>query len=139
MYSVSIAYFTKKIKAAFEHRLFGHCLAIMAVFLLGVIGLELYLLARQETAPPIQINGALVASVAELYSGVGLENEAQISSAIAPTSSNSKKIVASKNGTRYYYLNCSGVGRINEANKVYFSSEAEAEAVGLTLAANCKP
>jgi len=55
------------------------------------------------------------------------ENESQID----------KKIVASKNGKRYYFLHCSGVKRIKEANKIYFISESEAKKRGLTLASNC--
>jgi len=48
------------------------------------------------------------------------------------------RLVASKNGTRYYYEHCAGVKRIKEANKIYFDTEAEAIARGLTLAANCQ-
>jgi hypothetical protein len=50
----------------------------------------------------------------------------------------SGQIVASKNGTRYYYEHCAGVKRIKEANKIYFNNEAEAITKGLTLAANCR-
>ncbi len=49
------------------------------------------------------------------------------------------QIVASKNGTRYYYSHCTGINRIKEENKVYFQSKEEAEARGLTLASACKP
>lgn len=45
--------------------------------------------------------------------------------------------VASKNGTKYYKIACSGVSRIKEENKVYFSSESEAEQAGYEKAANC--
>ncbi|HEY4493460.1 MAG TPA: hypothetical protein VJB98_02475 [Candidatus Paceibacterota bacterium] len=45
--------------------------------------------------------------------------------------------VASRNGTKYYLLSCSGVSRIKEENKIYFSSKEQAEARGLTPAANC--
>ena len=47
------------------------------------------------------------------------------------------KVVASKSGTRYYLPTCSGVSRIKEANKVWFTSPAEAERAGYTRAANC--
>lgn len=47
------------------------------------------------------------------------------------------KIVASKNGKKYYFEHCSGVKRIKEANKIWFSSEFEAKKAGLTLASNC--
>ena len=47
------------------------------------------------------------------------------------------KVVASKNGTKYYLPNCSGVKRIKEENKVWFASIEEAKQAGLTAAANC--
>ena len=50
---------------------------------------------------------------------------------------NNNNVVASKNGTKYYYSWCSGVSRINEENKVFFSSPNEAEQAGYTIAANC--
>jgi hypothetical protein len=45
--------------------------------------------------------------------------------------------VASKAGTKYHAPHCSGAKTIKEANKIYFASEAEAEASGYTRAANC--
>ncbi len=45
--------------------------------------------------------------------------------------------VASKNGTKYYLPNCSGVNRIKEENKIWLATKEEAEARGLTPAANC--
>jgi len=47
-------------------------------------------------------------------------------------------VVASKNGTKYHYPWCSGAKRINEANKIYFSSIEEAKKAGYTPASNCK-
>ncbi len=47
------------------------------------------------------------------------------------------KFVASKNGTKYYLPWCSGVSKINETNKIWFQTKEEAEARGLTPAANC--
>lgn len=46
--------------------------------------------------------------------------------------------VASKNGTKYHALWCSGAKTISEANKIWFSTKEEAEARGYTPAANCK-
>lgn len=46
-------------------------------------------------------------------------------------------IVASKNGTKYYFLHCSGVNRIKDENKVYFRSENEAQIRGLKPASGC--
>ncbi len=49
-----------------------------------------------------------------------------------------KLFVASKNGTKYYYPWCSGVSRIKEENKVWFSTADEAKKAGFQPAANCK-
>lgn len=46
-------------------------------------------------------------------------------------------IVASKSGTKYYYLWCSGVSKIKEKNKIYFKTIEEAKSAGLTPATNC--
>jgi len=46
-------------------------------------------------------------------------------------------IVASKTGTRYYYPNCSGASRIKDENKVWYATEADAQAAGLKLASGC--
>jgi hypothetical protein len=50
----------------------------------------------------------------------------------------SAPIVASKNGTKYYYSHCSGVGRIKEENRLYFDSFQEAESAGYEIAKNCQ-
>lgn len=47
------------------------------------------------------------------------------------------KYVASKNGTRYYLPGCSGAKRINEENKIWFSSPEAAQGAGFTPALNC--
>jgi len=47
------------------------------------------------------------------------------------------EIVASKNGTKYYFPWCAGVNRIKEENKIYFSTEEQARGEGYDLAANC--
>ena len=48
------------------------------------------------------------------------------------------QLVGSKNGTKYYYSWCSGVGKISPSNIIYFSSKEEAETRGYTPSATCK-
>jgi len=48
------------------------------------------------------------------------------------------KVVASKGGSVYHLPWCSGATRIKEENKVWFASEARAQAAGYRPAANCK-
>ncbi len=59
--------------------------------------------------------------------------------ALAPlTGTEGKGFVASKTGTKYYLPTCSGAGRIKEENKVWYATKEDAEASGLSPAANCK-
>ncbi len=46
-------------------------------------------------------------------------------------------VAASRNGTRYYYLHCSGIARINEENLLFFKSSQHAQFSGYLRAANC--
>jgi hypothetical protein len=48
-----------------------------------------------------------------------------------------KNLVASKSGTRIYYVWCSGVSRIKPENKVYFDTVDDALKQGYKLASNC--
>ncbi len=49
-----------------------------------------------------------------------------------------KNFVASKSGTKYHALHCSGSKTIKETNKIFFATEREAQAAGYTRSANCK-
>ena len=53
------------------------------------------------------------------------------------TSKINGQFVASKNGTRYYRVNCAGVNRIKEENKIWFQTVEEAKRAGYAPAANC--
>jgi len=57
---------------------------------------------------------------------------------VSVSASGTGKVVASKNGTKYYLPGCTGADRISETNKVWFSSDAAAIKAGYTLATNCK-
>jgi len=50
----------------------------------------------------------------------------------------SKIFVASRNGKKYYYAWCDAAKTIKEQNRVWFSTQAEAEKAGYQPAANCK-
>ncbi|MEI8337840.1 MAG: hypothetical protein WCF92_01685 [bacterium] len=52
-------------------------------------------------------------------------------------SSANGSFVASKSGTKYYLLSCSGVSKISDRNKVYFKTESEAQSAGYSRASNC--
>lgn len=48
------------------------------------------------------------------------------------------QFVASKNGKKYYPVDCSLVNRIKEENRVYYESEEKAQADGKELTSGCK-
>lgn len=49
-----------------------------------------------------------------------------------------KTFFASKRGSKYYSASCSGGKTIKPENKIYFSSEAEAEGAGYELSSTCR-
>src|SRR3989339_512567 len=68
--------------------------------------------------------------------GIMLQNNSStISSAL---SASLKIFVASRNGKKYYYAWCESANVIKEQNRVWFSTQAEAEKAGYQPAANCK-
>lgn len=56
-------------------------------------------------------------------------------SSIASTTS--EQVVASRNGTKFYYPWCSGVERISDTNKVWFADALTAIKSGYSIATNC--
>lgn len=49
-----------------------------------------------------------------------------------------KRFVASKNGKKYYSLNCGGASRIKPENQIWFKSREDAEKSGFTFSTTCK-
>lgn len=49
-----------------------------------------------------------------------------------------KNYVASKNGKLYYTVNCKGVNRIKEENRVWFDTASDAEKLGYSMSSSCK-
>ncbi len=141
---LSISTFVKKIKGLANFRpalrplsddLFLGLIIVLVAF--GSFGLGR--LSKIEGAKtPIQIENAQGNSTETLTRPIKT-GEGQIATpppAIHSTSEST--LVGSKTGKKYHYAWCSGAQRIAEANRVYFSSKADAEARGYTPAANCK-
>ncbi len=94
--------------------------------LLLTVGMLSFALGRLSVTEPV------VATTNE--PGVVLSLQAAIATYGSSTEQN---FVASKKGTKYHLLDCSGAQRINEENKIYFASQEEARASGYTPAVNC--
>lgn len=61
-----------------------------------------------------------------------------IEQSIVSVSADEGKVVASKSGTKYYPIGCTGAERISEKNKIWFVSSEAAVAAGYAPAENCK-
>lgn len=86
--------------------------------------------ALHESIPPV----AFVGTVLDAGGGGNVPApQPTMASAQLPGS-----VVASKKGTKYHFPWCPGATTMNEANKIWFGSEAEARAAGYTPASNCK-
>ncbi len=74
--------------------------------------------------------------------GLGVKNKvisqtAAVVQASVPASE-SGEVVASKNGTKYYYPSCSGAKRLKASTKLTFASAAAAEKAGYSIAKGCE-
>lgn len=110
-------------------------LLVLGLVLFGTLCFGLGRLSRIEENKPDLVVEQTSPTFAEASSGKQTNTKY-----LAPSTSGSSSrgaYVASKNGTKYYLPNCPGVSRINEANKVWFQTKVQAEARGLTPAANC--
>ncbi len=79
--------------------------------------------------------GSKVSMVSEIKTDPNESSEAE--STQTGNDNEKGEIVASSRGSKYYYVYCSGAKTLSETNKVYFSSEEEAEANGYTLSSSC--
>ena len=85
------------------------------------------------------------AAQSETVSPVAVENTAGIVFVDAPattttldTTGEQIQVVASRSGTKYHLLTCSGAKTIKASNKIYFDSIDQAKAAGYEPAANCR-
>lgn len=64
-------------------------------------------------------------------------NGGGVDNSIVQNPAATEKYLASKNGKKYYPADCPAAARIAEANRIWFSSAAEAEGAGFSLSASC--
>lgn len=108
---------------------------ILVLVAIGAFGLG-RLSKIEGSKAPIRIENALAVPGPTVSSSSQVsENQ---SASVSGIENNNKSIVASKSGTKYYYLWCNGVQKISVANRIYFSSQEEAKAAGYTPSTTCK-
>ena len=111
---------------------------------------ELYLTAAIVLVAVISFGLGRLSKIREEKTPITIENvkeNAQIGESKPLSTSNvdktnssatSKFFVASRNGKKYYYAWCESAKTIKEQNRIWFSTQAEAEKAGYQPAANCK-
>ena len=117
----------------------GELYLTAVIILVAVISFGLGRLSKiREEKTPITIEKASsMSDIDEKTNGAGIMLEHN-SSTISNFPSSSKIFVASRNGKKYYYAWCESANVIKEQNRVWFSTQAEAEKAGYQPAANCK-
>lgn len=113
-------------------------LACFASFGLGKLS------ALEKKKTPIQVlkvqEDLLAAVVGKTEPSLKGENEPVSNNNLATaldSQINKGLVLASKSGKKYYFPWCSGVDRIKEENKVWFTTIEDAKKAGLTPASGC--
>ncbi len=93
----------------------------------------------EDSKTPIRIENSVESPKNSAPQAVNKDSSSQGASVISSIQNGAEgQLVGSSGGTKYHFPWCSGAKTISEANKIYFSSKAEAEARGYTAASNCK-
>lgn len=110
----------------------GVLLAVLIAFGAGILAGN-----RRENKPPAIEEPKIEETISALRQNLETfknEDEKQPRSDTAAA----KNFVASKNGKYYYPLDCAGVKKIKEENKIYFTTKEQAEQKGLKPSPYCK-
>ncbi len=122
-------------------------MAVMIVLLASIAGYLCGLISYTELTKPAiayyeiplaEKEAELVKILAVKQKEVQLQKAIENPVATKSTSVTAKgEVVVSKNGSKYHYPWCSGAKRMNESNKVWFKTIAEAKSAGYEPAKNC--
>lgn len=145
---MSIFDFQEKIKEINKTKTLNDFLIILVIILVAFGSFGLGRLSKNsEINDPIQI--VYPEQNQTENNAVSIKQTAQVNQAFNSTTTNTlekenttsskeQSFVASKNGTKYYFIWCSGANKIKEENKIYFSSREEAEKAGYEKSSTCK-
>lgn len=122
----------------------GHDIAIaLVVVLVGFVSFflgRLSVLSEDKTAVVVSLPLNVTAtSTPQIMPANAYTGALELTKVRATAEANyAGAFLASKNGTKYYPAGCSAANRIKEGNRVWFKTEAEAQARGLTRSTSCK-
>ncbi len=116
----------------------GRDILVIGVVILACTGS--FFLGRMSKSDAKDDQVKIVGAIQNFPSGNASQESSQIQNGTTGSSqtSDSGAYVASKNGTKYYPVGCSGAKRIKPENTVYFDTPSAAEAAGYALSSVCK-
>lgn len=129
---MSIDKITKKI---------NHFKLFVVLFILVTVGIVSFILGRISMQGTMSSQNPTAASgVRQTKEGITIHypNNYEELLQVSEANQGNAAYLASKNGTKYYPLNCTSANRISETNKVFFQSEAEAQLAGFERTKQCK-
>jgi tRNA U34 5-carboxymethylaminomethyl modifying enzyme MnmG/GidA len=131
-------------------------LTVIIVILVGLGSFELGRLSKQNTSPNIETSSVQVSNYSDQPANAisamnPINNEpiktSEVSSITIPdplntkttinTNTSTKPFFASSRGKKYYPVNCSAGKNIKQSNRIYFSTESNAQKAGYTLSSSC--
>lgn len=123
---------TQRIKQYIDSDNGRDVLVIIIIILVGVGAFELGRLSNTDGSSGLKIEysndeKANAIKSVENINYLNLEKQVKI-----------KNFFASKKGSKYYSLSCSGGKTIKEENRVYFDTREEAEGAGYELSNSCR-
>jgi len=109
----------------------------MTATIIILVAVASFGLGRMSVVETAQSNTTTIAPVSRATQPAAAVIAPLVATETEPAPQPAGDFVASRNGTKYHLLTCPGAKQITEANKIYFTSVAEARASGYTPAANC--
>jgi hypothetical protein len=110
-------------------------ISIVYLLIIFGVGISSFALGRMSNNSYNQDNNMAAVGTKSL---TPMNDELNSNMTITQTQFAEKRYVASKNGKMYYNIDCSGVKRIKEENRIWFNSKEDAEKSGYTLSSLCQ-
>jgi len=127
----------EKIKSFIESEKGKDILTIIIVILVGLGSFELGRLSKEDSSRGIKILPAQTGEYTDQTPRQGIDQTANVISAVATNPSTTKTFFASSKGKKYYTISCSAGKTIKQENRIYFTTGEEAQRAGYTLSSSC--
>jgi len=131
----------EKIKQFIESEKGKDIMIVIIVILVGLASFGLGRLSKTTSSSGIKILPAVAGEYPEQNKGQEANVISIAENMSKPTfdiNSINKNFFASKRGTKYYSIGCSGGKTIKQENRVYFTTREEAEGAGYELSSSCQ-